>query len=197
MKTVSTKVEAQEGNNLMMAVRAGDLDGLGTLFSEYHGALIGYFRRMGRSLETSEDLAQETFWRILKYRKSYDKKRPFRAWMYQIARNVMYDEAKRSIRRSQFIEEGKQEETELFARSESNVEAEVERDEQKDLLKQALAKMPEEKRELIVLCRFEEMPYAEIAGIFGCSVGALKVRLFRALQELKEVYLRIGGEQIA
>lgn len=179
----------------MMAVREGDLDELGTLFSEYQGALVGYFRRMGRSQENSEDLAQETFWRILKYRKSYDTRRPFRAWMYQIARNLMYDEAKRSIRRNQFIDDSKQEEAEYSAKSDSNVEAEVEKGEQKQLLREALAKMPEEKRELIVLCRFEEMPYSEIADVFGCSVGALKVRLFRALKELKEIYLRIGGEQ--
>lgn len=188
-------MDTEEDNRLMMAVKAGDLDGIGTLFEKYHVALVGFFRRMGGQSQLSEDLAQETFWRILRYRKTYDSRRPFRAWMYQIARNIMYDQAKKNASASRVFDDRIELEPERFAEPDCDVEKEVERSDNKQLLRQALGKLPEEKRELIVMCRFEELPYAEIAPIFGCSVGTLKVRLFRALQELKDVFVELGGEK--
>jgi len=181
----------------MMAVRNGELDGIGTLFKTYHAPLVGYFRKMCGNAELSEDLAQETFWRILRYRKSYDSRRPFRAWMYQIARNLMYDQAKKQKSTKRVFDDRVEFDAERFAQPDCDIGREVERSESKELLRQALDRMPLEKRELIVMCRFEELPYAEIAPMFDCSVGALKVRLFRALQELKVIFEELGGKQIA
>lgn len=181
----------------MTTVREGDLDGIGVLFEKYHAPLVGYFRKMCGSSELSEDLAQETFWRILRYRRSFDPRRPFRAWMYQIARNLMYDQAKKQKSTDRVIDGRVELDSERIAQPDCDVGREVERTESKELLRQALDRMPIEKRELIVMCRFEELPYAEIAPMFNCSVGALKVRLFRALQELKEIFEELGGKQIA
>ncbi|MBK1876909.1 RNA polymerase sigma factor [Pelagicoccus mobilis] len=190
-------MDTVDDNRLMTAVRDGDLDGIGVLFERYHAPLVGYFRRMCGSSELSEDLAQETFWRILRYRRTYDASRPFRAWMYQIARNLMYDHAKKQKSANRVFDDRVEVDSESFAQPDCDVGREVERADSKELLKQALAKLPLEKRELIVMCRFEEMPYAEIAPMFNCSVGTLKVRLFRALQDLKIVFEELGGKQIA
>lgn len=190
-------VETVDDNRLMTAVRNGDLDGIGVLFEKYHAPLVGFFRKMSGNAELSEDLAQETFWRILRYRKSYDARRLFRAWMYQIARNLMYDHAKKQKSTSRVFDDRVELDSERFAQPDCDVGREVERSESKELLRQALDRMPLEKRELIVMCRFEELPYAEIAPMFNCSVGALKVRLFRALQELKVIFEELGGKKIA
>ncbi len=178
----------------MTAAKLGDLDGLAVLFEKYHGPLLGFFRKLGGQSQVSDDLAQETFWRILKYRKSYDPRRSFRAWMYQIARNVMNDHGRKAAKAGRIFDDRLGEEAKGLARSECDVGGEVERSDRAELLRTALARLPMEKREVIVLCRFEELPQAEIAQMLGCSVGALKVRLFRALKDLKNEFLEIGGE---
>lgn len=179
----------------MNAVRQGDLAGTALLFERHHGALLRYFRRLCGHSQTSEDLTQETFWRILRYRNSFNSGKPFRAWMYQIARNLFYDHVKKNPRSEAFSEESARSRIENTSESEGDVAENVEKTEREQLLQKALALLPVEKRELIVLCRFEEMPQGEIAALLGCSVGAVKVRLCRALKELKEVYLKIGEER--
>lgn len=178
----------------MVAVKGGELDKLGTLFEQYHGYLIGFFRKSGYALAVSEDLAQETFWRVMKYRSSYDARRSFRAWLFKIARNTMYDESRRNSRRGELIQSAKDGDVERFSENEEQVSAVIEGEERKLLLQTALSRLPAEKRDLIVMCRFEELPQVEVAEVFGCSVGALKVRLFRALKDLKKEFVEIGGE---
>ena len=75
----------------MAAVRADDLDQLVPLFERYHGPLFNYLTRLTNDRETSEDLTQTVFERILKYRSSYQPTQPFKAWVYQMARNVHAD----------------------------------------------------------------------------------------------------------
>lgn len=189
-------MDTLEDDRLMTAAKLGDLDGIAVLFEKYHRPLLGFFRKLSGNVQQSEDLAQETFWRILRYRKSYDPRRTFRAWMYQIARNVMNDYGRKSAKAGRVFDARLSEEAESRARSDSDVGEEVERSDRAELLRVALARLPLEKREVIVLCRFEELPQAEIAQMLGCSVGALKVRLFRALKDLKEAFLEVGGEPV-
>jgi RNA polymerase sigma-70 factor (ECF subfamily) len=73
---------------LMLKVRDGDLDRLGLLFERYHRCLYRYFYRLTSQRQTSEDLVQEVFERMLKYRHTYTGKGKFLTWMYQIARNL-------------------------------------------------------------------------------------------------------------
>src|SRR6202011_3000036 len=76
---------------LMLQVRDGAADMLGVLFDRYHGPLYGFYARLTGDRALSEDLVQEVFLRILKYRQSYRPGTPFRAWVYQIARNARID----------------------------------------------------------------------------------------------------------
>ncbi|MDQ8188119.1 RNA polymerase sigma factor [Pelagicoccus sp. SDUM812002] len=187
-------MDAFEAEQLMVAVRGGELDKLGTLFEQYHAHLIGFFRKSGYALPVSEDLAQETFWRVMKYRSSYDSQRSFRAWLFKIARNAMYDESRKSSRRGELIHSAMESGVVQLSVEGRQVSAAIEGEERKLLLQSALSRLPAEKRDLIVMCRFEELPQVEVAEVFGCSVGALKVRLFRALQDLKKEFVEIGGE---
>ena len=72
-----------------------------------------------------------------------------------------------------------------------NRQTEFQQDEEMQLLSLALDKLPEEKREIILLSKFHDKKYREIGEILGCSEGAVKVKVFRAIQELKEVYKKL------
>src|SRR5215470_5016737 len=77
--------------SLMLAVRNGELDQFAVLFERHHDRLFSFFYRMTADPPASEDLTQDVFFRMLKYRSSFGEDSDFRAWMYQIARNVRAD----------------------------------------------------------------------------------------------------------
>ena len=79
----------------MAAVGAGEVQKLAVLFERHHRGLFRYFVSMNRNREASEDLVQDVFFRMLRYRASYDEKQSFTAWMYQIARNANVDQAQK------------------------------------------------------------------------------------------------------
>src|SRR5580693_10003103 len=75
----------------MLEVRAGDVGKLEQLFHRHHRALFHYFLHLTSSRTTSEDLVQEVFYRILKYRHTYQPEASFRAWLFQVGRNAHLD----------------------------------------------------------------------------------------------------------
>src|SRR3984957_5330528 len=81
-------------NVLMAQVSTGELAKLAVLFERHHRALFRYFVSMNRNRELSEDLVQDVFFRILRYRATYDRAKAFTAWMYQIARRASLDRAR-------------------------------------------------------------------------------------------------------
>jgi len=167
---------------LMMEVRNGLGDRLGVLFDRYQVPLFNFYSKMTGDRVLSEDLVQKVFLRILKYRHSYRPGTPFRAWMYQIARNARLSHFERQRR-----------ETTLNLQPAPSVSSpdSAERKQETELLFRALMQMPEEKREVLVLSRFQELKYEEIAQLLGCEIGAVKVRVHRALRELRETFLQL------
>lgn len=175
-------------NELMLRVKGGELEGLNLLFSRYQAMLTGYFYQQSRNYEVAKDLTQDTFWRILRYRQSYQPKSAFKAWMFQIARNIYFDHCKRNKGIFENFEEGVQKEF-----SEENRPCPHEKNDDIQLLNQAMAKLPEDKREVLILARFENLNYREIASILGCSVNNVKIRVYRALEALKLNYHSLEG----
>lgn len=178
----------------MAEVSAGQVNRLAVLFERHHQPLYRYFIAMLRSPEIAEDLVQEVFFRILRYRSAYDPERPFRAWMYQIARNASLDHAQK--RRGEVI--GIEEFTDRRAEPASQApgpEESARRGQDLRLLRLALDRMPADKRELLVLSRFEGMKYDEIAEVLGCEVATVKVRVYRAMRVLEEIYFTLAGER--
>src|SRR6185295_20196098 len=80
---------------LMLAVRNGNLEKLGILFDRHQQSLFNYFYRLSGDAASSDDLVQEVFLRMLKYRRSFRQDSQFRAWMYQIARAARIDRFKK------------------------------------------------------------------------------------------------------
>lgn len=175
-------------NSLMVGVQRGDLDRLSVLFERYHRPLFGFFVRMTGNREASEDLVQDVFLRVLRSRMNYRPGSQFRTWMYEIARNAAYDWRQRIGREIGLDSAGE-------IAVDGAVERAVEAEEERRLLVTALASLPPEKREVIVLSRCQGLKYEDVAAVLGCQVGTLKVRVHRAMKMLRAAVEAQEGSQ--
>lgn len=179
-------MNAPTNEELMAAVRDGDLSRLALLFERHHRSLYRFFYRLTQQKGLSEDLVQEVFLRILKYRHTFREHYTFTAWMYQIARNARLDEAPKAVEEP--LEDVAASET---PRQESGVVDRIHEAQQTELLRRALAKLPEEKRQVLILSRYQGLSYEEIGMILDCEVNTVKTRVFRSLQMLARIYERL------
>ncbi|MCD8538680.1 MAG: RNA polymerase sigma factor [Leadbetterella sp.] len=164
----------------MMAVVSGDLDKAAVLYERYKRPVLGYFHRSSVNRDTGEDLMQQVFYRIIHYRKSFSDGYVFKPWLFRIARNVLQD----------FIQKNRN----VFSGLDERMEMEEEKtydQEQEYQLKRALEMLPQEYREVILLSRYEELKYDEIAEILQISVSLVKVRVHRGLKILREIYFQM------
>jgi RNA polymerase sigma-70 factor (ECF subfamily) len=167
----------------MWAVAQGNLDQAGLLFERYHLRLFNFFLRLVADRNLAQDLAQNVFVRVLRYRASYHQGQPLRAWLYQIARNVANDHfAKQKLRPVG------------LAPAHAQVPAHdgAERAEQVAALHLALGQLPASDRELLVMSRYQDLRYEEIAQATGLTQGAVKVKIHRAIRKLREIYFRLS-----
>jgi|SRR5581483_5947832 len=185
-------MKSMEDEQIMRDVRAGEVGKLETLFDRHQKALLHYFLHVTGNRAASEDMVQEVFFRILKYRHTYQTESTFRAWMFQIARNVHIDQAGRHK-----AEVAMPEESASFSSSEVSPDRQVQNKQEADLLHRALASLPEEKREVLIMSRFLDLKYEEIATVLKCEVGTVKVRVYRALRELGDRFFALRGERAA
>ncbi|MBF9222708.1 RNA polymerase sigma factor [Hymenobacter ruricola] len=171
---------------LMAAVRADDLDQLVPLFERYHGPLFNYLTRLTNDRETGEDLTQTVFERILKYRSSYQPTQPFKAWVYQMARNVHADywQRQQKLRAADADVEDVERTGALRGAAFSQMRVSNHHDD----LHEALNLLPAPQREILVLNRFQGFGYEEIGQLLGCTAEAARVKAHRALQALRKIY---------
>jgi RNA polymerase sigma-70 factor (ECF subfamily) len=147
--------------DLMFHVRNGVGESLGVLFDRYQDPLFNFYCRLTGDRTISEDLVQDVFYR---------PGTSFRTWMYQIARNARLD----SLRKEKV-----QVPLEFDITGPAQPDR-VQQEQETALLHKALMQLPEEKREILVLSRFQELKYDEIAQLLGCEVGAVKVRVLES-----------------
>jgi len=177
-------------NAVMAEVSAGRVARLAVLFERYHRALFRYFISMNSHREQAEDLVQEVFFRILRYRTSYDPAQSFTAWMYQIARNAGVDHG-----RKRRVAEVVDIDSFALASSAPGPEESASRGQDLALLRRAMNQLPQDKREVLVLSRFQGMKHEDIAEVLGCEVGTVKVRVYRAIRALEQIYFTLEKEK--
>lgn len=179
------RLEVISDNLLMLEVSKGKTDKLGLLFTRYNKILFSFFFNIYQNAEVSEDLVQNTFMRILKYRKRYNGSGDFKCWMFRIARNVSHDHYRRNRWRKNDDIENWNDKMKDHA---TTREGELEKMEEMEILQLAIRKLDHEKREILTLSKLEGMKYKVIADILDCTEGAVKVKVYRALNALREEY---------
>jgi RNA polymerase sigma factor (sigma-70 family) len=173
----------------MRAVRGGDLAQLGILFERYHGPVFDFLSRMTGDRVAAEDMVQDVFMRILKYRSTFRDEGTFETWLFRIARNARAD-----YFRQRPVTEPLAEEALERPESQPGPAGRLEASRERARLRQALLRLREDKREILVLARYRDLKYEQIAEILGIEVGAVKVRVHRAVRELREIYLQLRDE---
>lgn len=181
---------APSDNKLMEDVRDGRVEKLAILFERYQVILYNFFLRLTAKPNVSEDLVQEVFIRILKYRAGYLGQSRFAVWMFQIARNAHIDHL-----RKQKAEIPLDEQFEETPASGPLPDEILESEQNAALMRRAMDQLPWRKREILMLSRFEDLKLREIAELRGCEVGTVKAQIHRALKDLGRIYLELqeGG----
>lgn len=174
-------------NTLMLLVKAGDLDRMSLLFERHSRALFGFLFHMTQRREVSEDLVQNVFYRMLKYRHTFNADSHFTGWMYHIARNELHDQTRKRGAAEYYDQLDNHEERISDGPS---ADERLEKKEAHEGLSKAILRLNDRDREILILSRFQELKYAEISELIGISPGAVKVRVHRAVQELKQIYLQ-------
>jgi RNA polymerase sigma-70 factor (ECF subfamily) len=169
---------------LMRAVRDGDLGKLGVLFDRYHLALFDFLNRMTGRRDVAEDLVQEVFLRILRYRATYRDDARFETWVFRIARNARADYFTKRDTVEPLSDEAMESPDEALG-----PEGELERQGEAALLRRALLSLREDRRELLIFARYRGMKHEAIAEVLGVDTGTVKVRIHRALNELRDIFL--------
>lgn len=168
----------------MSGVKNGNLENMAVLFERYHVRLYNFFGHMGIEKDASSDLTQNLFYRMIKYRTSYNTDKNFKSWMYRIARNLCNDYLNElKIHNSMILL------NETYPSDVINEEPSFTEDDYQ-MLDRALMQLSPDQRELIVLSRFQGLQYNEVSAITGQSIASIKTGMFRAIKKLRSIYFR-------
>jgi len=175
-----------EDEELLFAFQRGDLDAFETLFRRHQRAVFGWVLRIVRNPSAAEEIVVEAFWRIYRAHARFDPGRGFEAWARRIASHAAIDYLRSRRPEAELTPEMGAALT-APVRPDPAISAELRR-----ATAMAFAKLPATLRAAAALAVIEERPQKEIAEALGISVGAVKLRVFRALRLLRKELLRQG-----
>ena len=180
---------ARSDVQLMLDVKAGDELSFELLLKKYRTPLVNFLYRMVKDQAAAEDLAQEVFFRIYRARKEYSPSAKFTTWLFRIATNLALNAIRDGrYRQMQISIDTPRDEDEpvieIAARETRADDRLIER-ERNDMIRGAILALPEKQRAAVILHKYQDMDYAQIGKILGCSESALKSLLFRAYETLR------------
>ena len=171
-------METLSDEMIMQKVSEGNLDLLKVLFDRHHKHVYTFLYKMSGDRMLAEDLTQDVFYKLIKYRGTYNNG-SFMSWMFTIARNNLKTHYTRNHKAHDDIE----------VLAYKAVEEENEVSENNAHLQYALSQLDPYDRELVILNRYQEIRYEDLAEIMGSTPGAVKTRVCRILKKLKNIYL--------
>ncbi len=183
-------MEKQSDNQLMALVQGGDLSKVGTLYERHKEGLFSYFYRCTSDRMKSEDLVQNVFIRVINYRNQFKGKGEFSYWLYFLARNTWIDDYRKkdALKHSAEIEN-----VGLGQMSNEDVENGDRMKEYKTQMKAALQLISPEKRDAIILSRYNGLTYKTIAEMSDCSENTIKARVMRGIKEIQLEIVKMNG----
>ncbi len=175
----------------MAQLVAGHDTALNALMERHAGALFGFLRRFGGDQDAADDLAQETFVRVYQHRTDFKPGLRFSTWLFTIAGNLARNHLRARSRRPEVpFDPGGPDDGPSIADSLSATGGtpadHAQREEQQAAVRDAVADLPDDLREAIVLCELEDRSVAEAASILTTTVKAVESRLYRARQQLRQ-----------
>lgn len=165
----------------MEQVRRGEAAGVARLFQRYAAPLLRFTGRILGDPAEAEETTQDVFLKLMVRADQYDGRAPVASWLFAIATNACRDRLRRSVRRPSVALEAVTEVREPGLPADERLAHRQRR----EAVRRALSKLSLEQREALVLARYHGMPYAEIARALDISEGAVKTRIFRAMETLK------------
>jgi RNA polymerase sigma-70 factor (ECF subfamily) len=177
-------------NELMLSVKNGDLDKMTLLFKRHHRDLYAFLFHMTHQRGSSEDMLQNVFYRMLKYRHTFTGAGEFKNWMYYLAFNVLKDETKRN---KQHIYKNDMADFSERAGPDALADEDIQKKQELSILHSAMENLNQAEKEVIVLSQYQKLKYHEIAKLLNISEGAVKVRVHRAFNQLKSMYFKMAS----
>ncbi|HEU4886903.1 MAG TPA: RNA polymerase sigma factor [Thermoanaerobaculia bacterium] len=179
---------------LMRIVQSGDYSPASEIYDRYSGRIYNFAFRFLRNSEAAEDATQEVFVKMLKHANQFHGDAKLSTWLFSITANWCRDYLRKADNKSKESDDVL---VALPAPSELAPDRNLERRESEQRVRRALQSLTAEQREAILLSRYQGLSYAEIAQIAGCSEGAVKTRVFRAMETLKKTLMgdASGGDR--
>ncbi|MCX6586572.1 MAG: RNA polymerase sigma factor [Acidobacteria bacterium] len=181
---------------LMLRVREGDAQSFALLLAKHRGPVIHFLYRMIQNQAVAEELAQEVFLRVYRSRASYEPTAKFTTWLFRIASHVALNH----------IRDGKQERNQesldqatdeglgrQVASSAPTVEQRMLREVRLAEIRRTIELLPAKQRAAVLMHKYQEMGYAQIAVALECSESAVKSLLFRAYETLRAKLAHMAG----
>ena len=202
MTRVSNEVEVsaavEQDTRLMLQVKEGDGTSFEVLLGKYRRPVVSYLNRMVQNQSIAEELAQEVFLRVYRARGSYEPTAKFTTWLFKIAtrlalnsvRDRRHEKLHKSL--SETVEDRQPLDVPDRRR---NREQEMVAETRLQLVRDAIAALPEKQRAAVLMHKYEELDYAQIAEALDCSVSAVKSLLFRAYEMLRSRLAHLAVEQ--
>lgn len=196
-KPMTQKREAglvEDDVDLMLRVKAGDADAFNQLMDRYQRTVVNLVFRFTGDAENAEDLAQEVFLRIYRAAPRYEPKAKFFTYLYQVTLNLCRNERERNTRRKTSSLDGGEKGWDI-PDPEVSAEGLLQRQETAAQVQAAIQDLPVEQRQLLILQRFQELGYEELAEVTAQTVSAVKAKLHRARLALKKKLEPLFGKE--
>jgi RNA polymerase sigma-70 factor (ECF subfamily) len=185
--------------SLIDAHQRGDKAAFGEIVRRYGDSVLGYLTRMTGNREQAEDLFQETFKRV--HEKAHTlRSNQFKNWLFTIATHLAIDGMRRhrrlravSLNQKFDCADGDGEQLVAVADNSSNPPERVVKTEQKEQVRLAIKSLPAKQRGTLVLSYYQQLSYREVAEVLGCSVGTVKIQMYRALRTLAQRLPEFSG----
>ncbi|HKV82503.1 MAG TPA: sigma-70 family RNA polymerase sigma factor [Candidatus Sulfotelmatobacter sp.] len=190
--TAGPGADSQSDADIMLRVKAGDQSAFEYLVQKYRRPMVSFMYRMARNSAAAEDLAQEVFLRVYRSRETYEASAKFSTWLYRIATNLAVNHARDSRHERPEVQVSLDEPdddtgtTLELPDASLNAEQQMVRRERMQAIRRKVEALPEQQRLAVIMHKYQQMDYKQIADVLKKSESATKSLLFRAYETLRD-----------